>query len=153
MTGKLLFGGTKTNGDGVAFRLGVNRTNIRQLLLANTAVNTANPIVRVSLGATSATSYIDARAMDGTTRPSFSIHGDAIMTHALSYTSQRKRSICQWCFAGDSFISSCWVLSPLLDSGGDSQPNHNNNGCSNDTGDSSLTINIKTTPTSTKHVT
>jgi hypothetical protein len=61
MTGKLLFGGTKTNGDGVAFRLGVNRTNIRQLLLANTAVNTANPIVRVSLGATSATSYIYAR--------------------------------------------------------------------------------------------
>ncbi len=38
-------------------------------------------------------------------------------------------------------------------SGGNSQPNHNNNGCSNDTGDSSLTINIKTTPTSTKHVT
>jgi hypothetical protein len=90
MTGKLLFGGTKTNGDGVAFRLGVNRTNIRQLLLANTAVNTANPIVRVSLGATSATSYIYARAMDGTTRQSFSICGDAIMTHALSYTSQRQ---------------------------------------------------------------
>ncbi len=124
--------------------MGVNRTNIRQLLLANTAVNTANPIVRVSLGATSATSYIDARAMDGTTRQSFSsIRGDAIMTHALSYTSQRKKSICQWCFAGDSFISSCWVLSPLLESGGDSQPNHNNNGCSNDTGHSSLTINIK----------
>ena len=59
--------------DGIALILGVNRTNNRQMYMADTsllAVNTTNPTIRYSIGPTCG---IDALATDGATRLNMAI--------------------------------------------------------------------------------
>ncbi len=114
---------------------------------------------------------IDAIATNGATRQSLSIGGDAIITNTSSYAALRKLlkftgiavaddvafmndlifnqgAFADGVFAGDNFISSFWVVSILMNSGGIGA-NSASNGRSYDAGYSSFTKYVRSSSTST----
>jgi hypothetical protein len=69
--------------NGIAFLLGVNRTNNRQLWIANSdylTSNTTNPVLRIQPNPTNGTCFIDSIATDGLTSLKLSLGNSASQT-------------------------------------------------------------------------